>query len=353
MASDLNRLMTDIRNARNVYITADGEIEDETEAAQNARTEEATDGRPKPRTRLKPEIFGADAVADEGVVTVALPVLAQMHSEAARFPGETGGIVVGPDSTTVTELIPSGPRARRSGASYEIDAAHLQPLLDRTEARGLQFLGVWHSHPPGFDRLSATDLAAARSILGDPDWGVDRLLLPLSVRSQGEFRTAFFLVPGPGSAPVRLHVVIAGEGDPPGARAVIALARGSFGASPEDGHFDALAGQRRVRADCEALQAAGWDVALRKTGANELFIALWRDEVHLTVLLPDEYPLSPPDVFRRVQDDLEAVPLGRLAEAAHWSSRRSLVKLAEQAAAIRPRRRLLGRLMRRGSSKAS
>ena len=59
MTRDLNQLMQDVRNSREVFVTSDGVVESADEAAQNADRETQLQGAPKPRTNLKPEIFGA------------------------------------------------------------------------------------------------------------------------------------------------------------------------------------------------------------------------------------------------------------------------------------------------------
>src|SRR5882672_1890145 len=114
MARDMNRLFEDLRNSREIYVTQDGNVEDAQEASANADAEEQRDGQPKPRTRLKPDVFGGG----DHVVSVADSVFADAHALARQYPGETGAIGVGPDPDTITELIPSGPGARRSHASF-------------------------------------------------------------------------------------------------------------------------------------------------------------------------------------------------------------------------------------------
>jgi integrative and conjugative element protein (TIGR02256 family) len=326
MARDLNRLMQDVQNAREVFVTEDGHIEDAAEAQANAAREEATEGAPKPRTRLKPEVFGGE----ERTVVVHAGVVDAMHEEATRHPGETGGIVVGPEPGVVTELIASGPGARRTSASYELDVVHLQPLLEAAEGRGLQFLGVWHSHPEGHSELSGTDRKAARSILGDSEWGVTELLLPLSVRTGGAFETQFFLAEGrePRVRPVRPILSSAG--------------RARLAATPENAHpgpwalagsfTDTPYGRSRLKEDCDALAAAGWKVAVKRREGIALIAE--HEEIAVFFLLPREYPFGAPDVFRTRDGRLAEVRGADLPEFVPWSSRRSLVELAEAVKAL-------------------
>lgn len=355
MARDLNRLMQDIQNAREVFVTEDGRVEDAPEAQQNALREEATDGAPKPRTRLKPEVFAAP----ERTIVVRAAVVDAMHEEAARHPGETGGLVLGPEPGLVTDLIVSGPGARRTQSSYEVDTEHLQPLLASAENRGLRFLGVWHSHPEGCTELSKTDRRAARSILGDPEWGVTELLLPLSVRARGAFETQFFLALGrePHIHPVRLILSSKGRRDDSAIDGNTHLGpwalTGSFTQTPY--------GRARLKEDCDALAASGWKVTVKQH--DGIAIIAERQGLSVGFLLPREYPFGAPELVRVVDGWTAEVTSADLPELLPWSSRRSLVEMAEGVAALSatsptastfrirrpPTRSLLSTALRRGA----
>ena len=58
MNPNLDQLMQDVRNSREVFVTPEGEVEDKREAELNAAREKAEGGVPQPRTRLKPAVFG-------------------------------------------------------------------------------------------------------------------------------------------------------------------------------------------------------------------------------------------------------------------------------------------------------
>ncbi len=55
---DLNKLMSDMRNSREVFITQGGEVETPEEAEANLAEEEREHGAPQPRLALKPHPFG-------------------------------------------------------------------------------------------------------------------------------------------------------------------------------------------------------------------------------------------------------------------------------------------------------
>ena len=58
MTRDLNQLMNDLRNSREVVVTTDGQVETLEEAEQNEATERATEGVPQGRLSLKQTLFG-------------------------------------------------------------------------------------------------------------------------------------------------------------------------------------------------------------------------------------------------------------------------------------------------------
>jgi len=207
---DLNRLFENLHQAREVFVTEDGQLEDAPTAARNEQAEQAGVVPPKERTRLKPEVWGSGGLA-RPAVRVTLAALNAMHEEAARHPGESGGILVGPDPFTVSEFIASGPDAKRTTASYELDVAHLQPRLDEAQDRGLVFVGVFHSHPSRHPTLSALDLATARSIVTDPDWCARSLVLPLAVRYRGGFETVFYVISTQTPLPVQAELRLLAE----------------------------------------------------------------------------------------------------------------------------------------------
>lgn len=80
--------------------------------------------------------------------------------EARRAPGvECCGLLAG-KSGVITEILPAA-NALASPTAYEIAAAELFRLFRRMRERGLEHLGIYHSHPSGENAPSATDIARA------------------------------------------------------------------------------------------------------------------------------------------------------------------------------------------------
>ena len=324
MARDLNRLFDDLRNSREVYVTRDGEVERADEADDNARLEERRSGDAKPRTRLKPEVFGES----EQTLFVRDGVLTELHELAQQYPVETGAIGVGPDEHTVTEVIPSGPSAKRSAGSFELDAEYLQPLLERAEKRGLRFVAFWHSHPAGCARPSGIDRAAARRMLNDPDWGLPgHVYLPISMRTKTGFATRFFLARGRSAEITEPTTVVLSSETTPGREPASARVPALGGAHL--GLDDRLI-RERIASDLVELKAAGWTASVRRSPHGTSLRTESR-RIVLWLVLPPEYPLSPPDVFVEEGDGLRRIPASDVPELVPWSSLRSSAVALEQA----------------------
>lgn len=345
MARDYNRILSDVQNARDVFVTAEGVVEDAEEAQLNEAQEDRGDKPPVQRTRLKPDIFGSEPVE----YRVSSSVVDAFHCEARNYPVETGGIVIGPDAVTVTGFIPSGPAAKRSGTSWELDVAHLKPLLEQAEDRGLRFLGIWHVHPDGVCELSATDLRTARRILGDKEYGLTRLLLPLSVRAGSGIETRFFLATGTQPEITCPRIALASNARPSlsaeGYNEILDRIRGTpiyadgcfatiDGPWARSGHFlDMPYGRERVARDRTELADAGWRVQHLRQLEDFHALSISREGIELVLLLPREYPFAPPDVIEVLADrTARQVPHAKIPETAVWSSLRSLATVAEDAA---------------------
>ena len=100
-----------------------------------------------------------------GSLRMRRSVLVQIEETIGARPAETGGMLLSNSRDyTVTDFV-FDRSARISGASYNPDTDFLNlQLLGREE----EFVGIVHSHPPAYRRLSEQDLRAAWSNLTSP-----------------------------------------------------------------------------------------------------------------------------------------------------------------------------------------
>lgn len=90
----------------------------------------------------------------------------------ARYPYETGGIVLGYRDTTqlvIAAIIGPGPDAVHTRYDFSPDAEYQQREINRLhgiDPSRHQYLGDWHTHPNGSPRLSRRDKKTLKTIAG-------------------------------------------------------------------------------------------------------------------------------------------------------------------------------------------
>ncbi|MER9491565.1 Mov34/MPN/PAD-1 family protein [Mesorhizobium sp. M0320] len=104
-----------------------------------------------------------------------LPALLNSVSDASGHAGqvETGGILIGryltDGHTVVLEEATEMPKDSQFGPTwFRRGQRGLEALLKDRWARGLHYVGEWHSHPGGSPEPSSDDLAAMHRIASDP-----------------------------------------------------------------------------------------------------------------------------------------------------------------------------------------
>jgi len=87
---------------------------------------------------------------------------------------ETGGILVGQTAKTgfitIEEASGPGPNALHQPGRFERDTGYCQQFLSAAEARGLQYVGEWHSHPDADNTPSHTDIDSLTQIALQPEY---------------------------------------------------------------------------------------------------------------------------------------------------------------------------------------
>lgn len=262
-----------------------------------------------------------------GEVRMSDRVPRQMSEYAAAYPHlETGGIGLGRVPGELLEIVPSGPQAMRRSGTFGLDPDFLNERLGEARRRGLGWTAVWHVHPEGCPGPSSMDEEAARALLRDPETGLsETLLLPISMRSgPGSIETRFWIAEGPDAD---LHLV---------SPVIVSDAGHAMRASVDERQLllDTLLTTKRdarIRMDVEALQKIGFVAAYKKHARERYFLRVTKGKVTLILILPPEYPLSPPDVF--VEEEKTARPIlpRELPSLTSWSSLRALAGVVRDA----------------------
>jgi integrative and conjugative element protein (TIGR02256 family) len=115
-------------------------------------------------------------------ITFARGVLQFIERQVLTARDETGGLLlgnIGPGNRRVVlAASPPGPKALHHPTMFERDLDFSQFVLNEVYARhGLSYVGEWHKHPSMCTEPSGGDEVGCRSILSDPDYRIDGLLL--------------------------------------------------------------------------------------------------------------------------------------------------------------------------------
>ena len=120
--------------------------------------------------------FPADSAATTTITIDPEPWRLYRESIARNEPETValiGGSLDAPSRITDFYFMPPqrrGERFAHGAAHVELDHAAMNYVIDRVfKPSGKYMLGLWHSHPGGYDAPSAPDLLLCRAILGNDD----------------------------------------------------------------------------------------------------------------------------------------------------------------------------------------
>jgi Prokaryotic homologs of the JAB domain len=146
-------------------------------------------------------------IAQLPVVKVLPGVLELIENEARHYEHseqETGGILLAKcqkgadgDIVTIVGATGPGPSAFHHSVEFQLDTTYANRELERwqTDHEGVDFVGIWHKHPPMLARPSLGDYNSARQMLLDSDYtrhGLTRLINPIVVLREGKFIINFY-----------------------------------------------------------------------------------------------------------------------------------------------------------------
>jgi [CysO sulfur-carrier protein]-S-L-cysteine hydrolase len=94
------------------------------------------------------------------MVRVEREILLRMLEEARRKPDEECCGLLGGKNGIITTIFAST-NAMASASAYEITPAELLRQMREIRGAGLEMMGIYHSHPNGENRPSATDVERA------------------------------------------------------------------------------------------------------------------------------------------------------------------------------------------------
>ena len=131
-------------------------------------------------------------IAQSAVGLIEQESLRYNNRYIAKHDQETGGIMIGKrlagDRIIIVAATKPGPNAEHYQFEFGLDADHANAELQRWIARDpeVDFIGVWHKHPPSLDRPSAGDRQSAYKLFADPDYANVELVNPIVVIRGGK-----------------------------------------------------------------------------------------------------------------------------------------------------------------------
>ena len=244
---------------------------------------------------------------------------------------ETGGIVVGFSRFPfITHSISSTPDADRSAASYfqnNQDVDYLNNALSQLENKGLDFKGYYHKHPGSYDELSRTDLDTAMEVLKDNFATTEGKMLMILVNElsaydsmpknknivQEDFLIRFYLVAIsskdseeidcrevkykvlPDIEPMLFSFLKHANKEK--AKAELKKENQVLSFWDRDWHFSKAGyGKERINTDIDEIKAMGCKVEFKSIDKNTACYEITADEKKIIMLLPREYPITPPRI---------------------------------------------------------
>lgn len=284
--------------------------------------------------------------------------------EVSKGKRETGGILIGPPPSASEIVITkaTGPgKGKRTITSWETDPDFLNSMLKaaRGENSLLNLRGFWHRHPGQMAQPSPQDLSEAVKILQDVEHyhlGGELVMPIVTVTKEGVTIQGYFI-----SAHEPNFVGIPIEVVPDSDEFVNSLLSGRKTIEVKEGgwldfwqdaswqFYKSRSGVTRLQEEFEKLKLKGYaaDAVLLSDGM--LCVEVWKGEglQRALFILPREYPLNPPKIFLKTENEIQAIETDSGLRLWSWSSSCHIVDLMDgpmKEWRVRPRPRLAEKL---------
>ncbi|MGB3479912.1 MAG: hypothetical protein WBB67_12220 [bacterium] len=254
-----------------------------------------------------------------------------IRNESLRLTTETGGILIGTlRQPIVIKTSRAGSLADLSTCSYSNDAAHDNKYLQTAmrEYNGkVKLVGYWHKHPGSMSQLSAMDTETARGIIRRAE-------------GQGDHRPVFFMITNVVGNDVKLYcymfkehsgvavvaIKLIDDNSPEIKKAlklepsIIQQKKINFWDDPGFQFYLTKTGSERLQQEVDELKSHGFEV---KAYAREhLYLTLSKHKETMICVLPPEYPLNPPRLFRGKDEIDYRLPI--------WNSSMGIIDIVQK-----------------------
>ncbi len=259
-------------------------------------------------------------------ILISSEAISVIEEESRKATMETGGVLFGVTSQegtiVVTHATKPGPNAFHDPAVFENDLQYQQILLNKMNAKfNVDYVGEWHKHLGQMTCPSQGDLNTARSILKDPEWNKEKLVVVIAttVKNQALISSFFISKDNFSFCPIELEVIqlkgIHPEGELPrraeeiprnGEKKERKKKEGEFEGAEQ--WFETKEGRNRLVVEKESLENIGLSCkTILRRDKRLCFIIMAKNTVQfdkIIMTLPQDYPGSAPDVIIQVGEKL-------------------------------------------------
>ena len=208
----------------------------------------------------------------------------RLHPEA-----ETGGILAGfreAERVVITHATGPGLHWESSESHFVKDTSYLQSVLDLLfQYFQINYLGVWHKHPPSMRYPSHGDIASAMEEISDRDVGLGELLTPICVLEGNRVEVFPYVIKDNESLPIEWSTIPHGS-----------IAK--LGPGETQWHTRSVGKDRLVR-EMKLFEELGIQVDVKEASDGTYRFHATRDpksSQRLVMLCANDYPFTPPDI---------------------------------------------------------
>lgn len=259
-------------------------------------------------------------------VLISSKAISVIEEESRNGTMETGGAlfgVIGQEGTiVVTHATKPGPNAFHAPGAFEKDLQYQQNLLNRmNEKYNVDYVGEWHKHLGQMNCPSQGDLDTASSILKDPEWNKERLVVIIVNVVQDQVLISPFFISRNTFSFLRIKseiIPLKGihpEEEFPHEVKETQTHAGKIEREKTKAEFEGIKrwfetkeGRNRLVDEKESLENIGlsYKTILRKD-KRLCFIIIAKNTLQfdkIVITLPRDYPSSPPDIVIQVGEKL-------------------------------------------------
>lgn len=265
---------------------------------------------------------------------------AMIEEESKNKSTETGGSLFGligeKGTIIITHATKPGPNAYHSSSAFEKDLQYQQNLLNEMHKQyNVDYVGEWHKHLGIMNYPSVGDLHTAKSILNDPEWDKEELVVIIvNTNYEQVIISPYFISRDtPNFIPIESETILLRGIHPKKmfkyAKQASVLKQEEITTQAEKqkihdikNWYEKNEGKKRLTIEKESLKKFGLDYKTILRESKKLcFIIKVKNTIHfdkIIITLPPNYPTSPPELVVQRNEELITFMSSKLST---WNSK--------------------------------